>query len=306
MAEGGAAAGQNSGDTQPELLSIILLSYKNLPLLREMLPTVYTQDYPALQLIISDDGSEGFDAKALKAEIDAARPANLLEVLVRTGGQNQGTVRNVEAALALCRGAYIWILAADDCIADATAAGRFVRAFQADASVQLLCAQVDMYSEDMREKLGEALSPQRLRLLEAGTALEQFAEFARDCCLPAAGVCYRASAFAHIGPLPRECRLIEDWPAYIRLARKGFVARRLAGTVARHRHGGISSSALRYPSAAQRWYSKDLLFVYRHEVRPFLGLLPPRDRAKARGRAVLRWLHHRFGFVYGLIEWLRQ
>lgn len=290
----------------PELFTFILLCYNNIPLLYEMLRSVFQQDYPALQVIVSDDGSAGFDEDEIKSFIYANRPKNLREILVRRNAQNLGTVCNVEKALVLSRGAYVWILAADDCIVDTTAASRFVHAFQKDVSLQALCAQVELCSEDLKEKTGVVPAETQLHLLESGTALQQFSLFARECWLPAAGTCYRASALPLIWPLPRECRLIEDWPAYTRLTRKGYPIRRLTGTVAWHRHGGISHGSLRYTSATQRQYSKDLLFVYQHEVRPFLGQFPLRTQLRIRGRALLRWGHHRFSFLHWFVARLRK
>lgn len=294
-----------STSIEPPLFSIVVLSYNNCGLLPHMLASVFAQSYAPIQLVVSDDASPDFDEAALRDFCEKHRPP-AMQVAIRANKANRGTVAHLEQALAACRGRYIWLLAADDVIADHTAAARFVAAFEEAGSDTLaLCAQVALYNDTLTEQQGVYLSAQQIKLLQEGTALAQFEAFSRECWAPAVGTCYRAEAFDVIGKLSDRYRLVEDWPAYIRLVCAGHPLRGVAATVVSHRAGGISHGAARYASSVRRQYSRDLLQVYQREVRPQLGALPPRARLRARARAVLRWVHHRFWPITFLIDSLR-
>ena len=54
----------NTSDNK--MVSIILLSYKNLDGVYETLDSIFIQNYPELEIIISDDGTPGFDDEGEK------------------------------------------------------------------------------------------------------------------------------------------------------------------------------------------------------------------------------------------------
>lgn len=288
------------------LFSIVVLSYNNCNLLLDMLTSIFAQTYPCIQLIISDDASLDFDRDAVQSFCDQNKPADM-DVVVFAGKENIGTVANAERARAACSGKYIWMLAADDMIADKEAVSRFVAAFDtADPNTLALCAQVALYDESLTNLCGQFLSAPQTQLLFEGDVKAQFKAFSRECWVPAVGTCYRAEAFSVIGKLSNLYRLVEDWPAYLRLVCSGHPLRGLQQIAVHHRHGGVSHGATRTTTTVQRQYSRDLLMVYQQEIRPNLDLLPIGARLRARFRAVLRWGHHRFGFVTTLVDLLRN
>lgn len=48
-------------DKKTELVSVIVLTYRKFDLLEENLNSIYMQDYPNIEIIIGDDGSDNFD-----------------------------------------------------------------------------------------------------------------------------------------------------------------------------------------------------------------------------------------------------
>ena len=87
---------QHSEDTvRIPLFSIGIVCYRNWEYLNDAIDSVLSQDYPRIQLIISDDGSDGFPIDRFRDYIESHRRDNLVEYLVRQSEQNEGTVRHL-------------------------------------------------------------------------------------------------------------------------------------------------------------------------------------------------------------------
>lgn len=288
------------------LFSIVVLCYNNYSFLLEMLDTVYRQTYPNMELVICDDGSEDFDENNLRAYCACRQPENI-DTIIIANERNVGTVRNVELARSHCHGEYIWVLAADDIIVDDDAAIKFFQAFQqVPHDILALCGQVQLFDETMSVNMGRYLDEEQYTLLDKCDSKAQFECFSRECWAPAVGTCYRKQAFQIIGNLSEKYKIIEDWPAYIRLVRAGHALRGISATLVHHRQGGISHGATRYSRAKQKQYSEDLLNVYASEIRPYLKSMPFPSRAITYTRAVFRWVHHRFWPLTFLIDRVRR
>lgn len=276
------------------LFSIVILCYRSGALLFQMLDSVFRQSYPRIQLLISDDGSGDFDGSAVERYCHARQRSSVEELQVLSQPERRGTVAHLESVLPLCRGDYIWPLAADDVIANEDAVACFVQHFQsAQPETLLMTSQVELYDQQLQTKLGCYISSRQIDLLKTGTAREQFMRFARCCWIPAVGTCFKRELPAVTGRLSPRFYLVEDWPLYIRATLSGARIGWSDMTSVRHRHGGVSHGRNRSDTAAAASYSDDLLAVYHWEIRPHLGLLPPPARARVVIRAMMRYLHHR-------------
>lgn len=91
------------------LVSVIIPLYNHAPYIRNCLHSVYRQTYPAVELIVIDDGSR--DASAAVAERYLRRcpyPQRLLRQ------ENRGTAPTINRGIDLSRGRYISVLNSDD------------------------------------------------------------------------------------------------------------------------------------------------------------------------------------------------
>ena len=64
-------------DFEAGLLSSIIVTYNSGDYLFEAIDSVIEQDYPAIELIISDDGTKGFSADSIQAYIDNKKRNNI-------------------------------------------------------------------------------------------------------------------------------------------------------------------------------------------------------------------------------------
>ena len=98
---------------QPQPVSVIVLTYEHFSQLYSTLDTVAAQDYPDIELIVSDDASSSFPQE----DIDAWAVAHAregLHVSVRRNRENIGTVAHANVAAKQAQGQYIKFLPPGD------------------------------------------------------------------------------------------------------------------------------------------------------------------------------------------------
>lgn len=80
--------------TEP-MFSVIVLCYRHFEYLFTAIDSVLTQDYPNIELIISDDGSADFPYKEIETYINARKHSNITRTIIRQQKENSGTVRHL-------------------------------------------------------------------------------------------------------------------------------------------------------------------------------------------------------------------
>ena len=106
-----------------KLASVLVLTYNNMDGLYDTLDSIFAQDYPAMEVVLSDDASAEYARK--QPEIDRYirehRTGTITDVIWKSHERNVGTVRNSNDALRLSHGDYILSLASEDTLSDPSA-----------------------------------------------------------------------------------------------------------------------------------------------------------------------------------------
>ena len=203
---------------EPELFSIIILAYRNEQYLRCAVDSVLAQDYPALELIVADDGSPTFDGAGIEAYIAAHRGPNLRRALVYQNPENLGTVRSINRALERAEGRYLKLLAADDALYDGQVLSRAKEALEASPD-GIITTRV--------MKCGPDLAPRSLlrdgfaRALPRRSPEEVFRRLCVHNEIVGVGVFFTRAFWGRFGPFDESYRLLEDWPTWLRVSREG-------------------------------------------------------------------------------------
>jgi glycosyltransferase involved in cell wall biosynthesis len=92
------------------LVSVHVVTYNQRTFVAEALDSILAQDYPNLQIVVSDDASSDGTAEVISA-FAARHPGR---VIALTGGSNLGITGNGNKCLARCEGDYVAFLAGDD------------------------------------------------------------------------------------------------------------------------------------------------------------------------------------------------
>ena len=101
-------------DSKKGVITVILLSYNTGEMLYDAIDSVLMQDYPFIELIVADDGSEIFPRERIEKYIQERKRNNIIDCTIIHRKRNVGTVKNINRALKISKGEYIRILGGDD------------------------------------------------------------------------------------------------------------------------------------------------------------------------------------------------
>lgn len=264
-------------DTTP-LVSILVLCYKNTGYVRGMLKSIFVQDYPRIQLIVSDDGTEDFEPDELLEYIEEEKASNIEQVIVRKNEENQGTVRHVVQALPLAEGEYLVLTAADDRYNDPTAISACVRRLIEHPEAQWLVARTNLMTPDYRQSVGSMPSYQDLPYFEAGEAERLFSRWSRRGMAIPCQMMFRNTAIPLVGGIDFGYTYLEDWPLVLKLLRMGYAPAFLNRIICVHSTGGVTNSNDRYGIEVRKAFYQDKQRIMDTEVLPYRERLLPEDQ----------------------------
>lgn len=110
-------------------VSVIILTYNQMDYLYDAIKSVLNQDYPNIELIVSDDASCNFQKGMLEKFIEENKTDNIKNTIIIVNSSNVGTVKNINGALKKCTGDIIMPLASDDVFYDKTIVSKVVDRF---------------------------------------------------------------------------------------------------------------------------------------------------------------------------------
>lgn len=256
------------------LFSVSIVHYKQPLYWQDAIDSVLMQDYPAIQLVFTDDASPGFNKNEVISYIESHAQSNLFSYKVITHADNFGTTANHNDGDTFCHGRYITHFAADDalhspntlsCFAEAlektaqNTLGVFGKFFPCDCNLQRDPARDKwLPSFEECEELG-SLSPEQLyrRLV-----------LSKGCRIPMGASAFIRERYARFCPLDTRMKLIEDWPFFLKAARAGKNMDFLGQETLDHRDGGVSTSS--ELTDLKIAYNVDMVKVYDLDILPFL------------------------------------
>lgn len=246
-----------------QLITVIVPCYNDVHLL-ECISSVLMQHYPAIQLIVADDGSLENRREEVLAFVQQHQKGNILSLEYLRSEENRGTVYNINHAIEVSHGDLIFTLASDDVLYDADVLGDWVRAFsQQDAHVVVGWRAV--CDESLSREYALAPEGKPLQLLRTGKRKAIWKALCRDNFLFGCATARSRRCVEEFGPVPSCYRLIEDYPMNLRWYRLGARVVFMERPVVKHRKGGVSA-----PANVSDAYLRDTREIYRQEVFPYV------------------------------------
>lgn len=269
-------------DENVPLFSFGILSYNNYCYMTETLDSLFEQDYPNIELLISNDGSDDFDEQQLADYIEKNKGENIKRVFINNNAQNIGTVQNVELVRKEARGEYIMYMAADDALYDETVLSRYVEEFERlGENALLVSSKTAMCSHDLEDMRSMAPDAAGIEAIKTLSPEKMFSRLSHTFTIPTTSTAYRMSLYEKLGGYDTDYYIIEDAPLYIRMAREGIPFYWIDDMIgARHRDGGISHGNTLNLSEGYRRYRYDEITFFQKEVLPYKKRLQPQDRRK--------------------------
>ena len=244
------------------LVSVLVFTYNNQDRVYPTLDAIFTQDYPAIEVIVSDDGSADFNEAELTSYLETHKGVNVVRTHVHHLPENRGTVRNVNEGIALAEGKYIFTLAPDDFPSDDQVLGAYVD-FMEEHPVPVVFGKVRGVTPEGEYKYELLSSDQdydKLRSWDAGTMLRNL--FKRNF-LPAPTTFFRRDTFARFGLYDEDMRLIEDYPYWIRLSLAGETFGFMDRITVDYGLSGVSSAG-----SYGKVFMEDMMKIYEKYIFP--------------------------------------
>lgn len=255
------------------LVSVLIPAYQSGEKLFCAIDSALRQNYRPLQLIVCDDGTEGFDISAVRGYM-AAR-ANNADFEVYHQPENIGTVRNLNTALARAKGRWIIPLAADDVFESEASVSSLVRQISGSAH-RWLIARTQLCGS--RRKTGKRVVPSEtdLLLISGGNARAIYYRLCGECFLPSSGTVYERELLSEVGGFDEHYQLVEDWPLFLKLIRLNHLPAFSNEVCVLRGDGGVS----RHCAGRNQRYQQDLIQVMEREILPHMELLGADERGR--------------------------
>ena len=201
-----------AADAGTPLVTVCLVHHERPKLVRMAVDSVVAQDYPALEAVLVDDGSESAEALAALDALEVEFGERGWRV-IRQENRFKGAVRNTAAAAA--RGEWLLFLD-DDNVLFPNAVSRLVRAARFSGADCVPAASIRFFGDgDPRTDPGSHGHP--IRFLGAARAWSHFHNVVGDTC-----ALVRREVFEAVGGFSEEYRVgLEDLSFFNRLIRSG-------------------------------------------------------------------------------------
>lgn len=265
-------------DERP-LFSVIVLCYKNRGYLNGMLKSIFCQNYPNIQLIVSDDGSRDFVPSEVEEFINLNKGENIKEVIVNKNQENMRTVRHIDKVLKYADGEYIVFTAADDRFNNPSALTIFVDNFMNNTDDLWAVASCNIMTSNYEKSIYVTPTEADAECLSTGDARKIFSRWSRRGIAIPCSMAFRKSAFDAVGGIDLEYNYLEDWPLVLKLLRNGYAPIYIKDIVAVHSAGGVTNSNCAYGVEVRAAFFDDKELVYQKEVKPYIDMLEPEDLA---------------------------
>jgi glycosyltransferase involved in cell wall biosynthesis len=252
------------------LLSVVILSYKNGEMLYETLDSILEQTYPNIEIVVCDDASPVFEKDGVEKYIADHNRGNISNAVVVVNPANLGTVKNLNVGIAHAKGNFLKFIAGDDLFASPDVCAIQMKYLEEHPDACLVVGNI-LECDDRMNPLsmsGFLLENDRAPLLRDRKALLKYLARKGQKSLATQAICFRKSFFEKYGLYDEEFKLIEDLPMAIRIAESGEMIGYVNLPCVKHRGSGVGVSTsneafdarrIRYYEDLEKFYAKSLM-----------------------------------------------
>lgn len=251
------------------LISVIVLTYKNQMYIKETLKSILEQDYPRIELVISDDASGCFNREDIERFIQEHQSNNIESLVININEKNLGTVKHANFIISKTMGDFIKFVPCGDKFYNSNSLKELYRfAFENDSI--LTSSAVLFCSQDFKINYYKHPNSIRTKKLMSLSPIELFKYLCGFNIIAAVSVLYRRDFFKQY-TFDERYRLLEDWPMWLRVSREGVKIYHLDLITMCYADGGISSKDS--DAFRSKTLREDLLTCYKLEIIPYINEL---------------------------------
>ncbi len=252
-----------------KLVSVIILTYNGLDMLPRALDSVFSQDYPRIEIIISDDGSEDFDKESVEKYIEQYKTPNIERTCIVRSEENTGTVKNLRRALEVMQGDYYINFGSDDSLFSNTVISDYIYTFCVRGWKPLLVSGMTAMYGTMDYKMYKGSIPTRqdIAVLVKEDPMATLNALASRCIVSTVSTCYRRDFPEKVGAYDTIYKYYEDYPSFLRMARKGYTPVYIDRIMTKHAPGGVANGGVNKEVA--KGFYEDRKRMWKTEFEPY-------------------------------------
>lgn len=208
-------------DTNDEIVSVVVISYRSVKTIVETLESIYRQTYPNIELIVSDDCSDDDTVFIAKQWVDKHKERFFRTQIIESE-YNTGTAGNMNRGIHGCQGLWVKTIAADDillpnCVSDymeKVGEDRTIKFYQSDERF------IDEKGKLMEYPYREMRRMKKMQKLSS--AKRQYRYLLLDDIKLSPTLFFEKNAFCKIGGCDEKIRNLEDYPLKLRFLKYGY------------------------------------------------------------------------------------
>ena len=261
------------------LVTIAVLSYKNLEYLNECLDSIFSQTYSNIELIISNDGADEFDEDVIADEAGKMKSENIKQIIINKNSRNLGTVKHCNILLDCSNGEYIIFIACDDTFNNNDVVKDMVGGFDCvSPDVMSIVGQTEMRTSDLSVCTEYFVSKKTQKLINELSPKDFYKNhLVQSSLFPSASRIFKKECFKKYGKFDESCFLIEDWTLSLSHAKQGMKTYYLDIIAINHRAGGVSHSKIIKDSFAQKMFTLDMIKIMENSLMDYSVNTTTRD-----------------------------
>lgn len=265
-----------------KLVSVIVLSYRNIEGVFSTVDSILKQDYENIELIISDDGTPGFleNIQEITSYIEQKKKQNITNVIINAIEVNGGTVKNINSAINKSNGDYIKLIAAEDIFSHEKTLSTMI-SFLENSEYDIAFAKIRGVTPDGNYKYDLIACESNYELLKKYTVKDTLNRLYKRDFLPAPACIFSKKIFNDNGLFKEETRLIEDYPYWIRLCMNNVKFGYIDEVLIDYKLSGVSSTG-----SYSEMFMQDMLVIYEKYIFPYdkrFGIFQPIYNALKKG-----------------------
>ncbi len=191
------------------LVSVLVLSYNNLQYINECLDSILQQDYPYIEIIISDDSSSNIQKEDLEKYILDNKGNNIVNYVINQNLCNLGTVKNLNKAISLATGNYFVNFSCDDVFFDNKVISSIVD-FYSNTNYLVAVGSVAMFDEQLKGCLLTTPTKEYIKYTY-GNPIDCYKQLCIGNFIPSPGMSYKRELINRYGKYDEEYKLLDDY-----------------------------------------------------------------------------------------------
>lgn len=219
------------------LVTCIIVTYKKFEYFYQALDSLLMQDYPNIELIITDDGSPNFPREEIINYLKINSQKNISNLIINQNPVNLGIVKNLNTALKLSNGKYIVLLAGDDLYYEQRTISKIVEFFQ-NNNYLIATGYRDVYTEDMAQLI--CREPQDIKWTKYNSE-KLYKTLSLGNFISGSSTYFTREFIEQYGYFDEAYLHLEDYPKYLSITKQGCLIGFFNFPVIKYRSGGMST-----------------------------------------------------------------